>query len=321
MTDDALPELRASDADRERTADLLRHAAGEGRLTMDELDERLDLVYETRTQRELDKLTADVVVPGDAQRVQSRMPVKSGAGGSEWVVSVMSGHDRKGRWRVGRAPEGHQHHGRLERRPQRRRARPSRDTTITVFSLMGGSEIRVPDDVNVVVSDFAFMGGNDAKVGEMLPDPGGPTIHIKLISIMGGSDIQRGRKLCRAERKASSTPRALPGLARAPRGTSSAVIEPIAMRSVVPGGDHRGRRARRAAARGGRTACGRARRRTGAARGRRPGARSRQPGGDQVRAVPQLPAPALERQAPGRQRVQAVGELEAVDSRHVGRQR
>ena len=63
MTDDALPELRASDADREKTADLLRHAAGEGRLTMDELDERLDLVYETRTQRELDKLTADVIVP------------------------------------------------------------------------------------------------------------------------------------------------------------------------------------------------------------------------------------------------------------------
>ena len=93
MTDDALPELRASDADRERTADLLRHAAGEGRLTMDELDERLDLVYETRTQRELDKLTADVVVPGDVQRVQARMPVRSGDG-SAWVVSVMSGHDR-----------------------------------------------------------------------------------------------------------------------------------------------------------------------------------------------------------------------------------
>ena len=53
-----------------------------------------------------------------------------------------------------------------------------------------------------LVSDFAFMGGNDAKVGETLPDPGGPTIHIKLISIMGGSDIQRGRKLSRAERKA-----------------------------------------------------------------------------------------------------------------------
>jgi len=201
VTDDALPELRASDADREHTADLLRHAAGEGRLTMDELDERLDLVYETRTQRELEKLTADVVVPGDAQRVQSRMPVKSGGGGSEWVVSVMSGHDRKGRWRVGRHLKVISIMGGSNVDLNDAELTEA-ETTITVFSLMGGSEIRVPDNVNVVVSDFAFMGGNDAKVGEMLPDPGGPTIHIKLISIMGGSDIQRGRKLSRAERKA-----------------------------------------------------------------------------------------------------------------------
>jgi len=201
VTDDALPELRASDADRERTADLLRHAAGEGRLTMDELDERLDLVYETRTQRELDKLTADVVVPGDAQRIQSRMPVKSGGGGSEWVVSVMSGHDRKGRWRVGRHLKVVNIMGGSSIDLNDAEL-TDRDTTITLFSLMGGGEVRVPEGVNVTVSDFAFMGGNDCKVGEMYPDPGGPTIHIKLISIMGGTEVQRGRKLSRAERKA-----------------------------------------------------------------------------------------------------------------------
>ena len=200
MTDDALPELRASDADRERTADLLRHAAGEGRLTMDELDERLDLVYETRTQRELDKLTADVVVPGDVQRVQARMPVRSGDG-SAWVVSVMSGHDRKGRWRVGKHLKVIDVMGGSNVDLNDAELTDS-ETTITVFSLMGGSEIRVPENVNVVISDFAFMGGNDAKVGEALPDPGGPTIHIKLISIMGGSSVKRGRKLSRQERKA-----------------------------------------------------------------------------------------------------------------------
>ena len=200
MTDDALPELRASDADRERTADLLRHAAGEGRLTMDELDERLDLVYETRTQRELDKLTADVVVPGDVQRVQARMPVRSGDG-SAWVVSVMSGHDRKGRWRVGKHLKVIDVMGGSNVDLNDAELTDS-ETTITVFSLMGGSEIRVPENVNVVISDFAFMGGNDAKVGETLPDPGGPTIHIKLISIMGGSSVKRGRKLSRQERKA-----------------------------------------------------------------------------------------------------------------------
>jgi hypothetical protein len=200
VTDDALPELRASDADREHTADLLRHAMGEGRLTMEELDERLDVVYAARTQRELDKLTADVVVPGDAQRVHARMPVKSG-GGSEWVVSVMSGHDRKGRWRVGKHLKVISVMGGSNVDLNDAELTDA-ETTITVFSLMGGSEIRVPENVNVVISDFAFMGGNDAKVGEMLPDPGGPTIHIKMLSIMGGSDVQRGRKLSRAERKA-----------------------------------------------------------------------------------------------------------------------
>lgn len=201
MTDDALPELRASDTDREHTADLLRHAMGEGRLTMEELDERLDLAYAARTQSELDKLTLDVVVAGDAQRMNARMPVKPGGGGSEWVVSIMSGHDRKGRWRVGRHLKIVSIMGGSSVDLNDAEL-TEKDTTITCFALMGGNEIRVPENVNVVVSDFAFMGGNDSKVGELLPDPGGPTIHIKMISIMGGSDIQRGRKLSRQERKA-----------------------------------------------------------------------------------------------------------------------
>ena len=45
MSDAPHPELRASDADRERAADTLRRAAGVGRLTMDELDERLNAAY------------------------------------------------------------------------------------------------------------------------------------------------------------------------------------------------------------------------------------------------------------------------------------
>ena len=30
------------------------------------------------------------------------MPVRRGEGGSNWLVAIMSGHERKGRWRVGR---------------------------------------------------------------------------------------------------------------------------------------------------------------------------------------------------------------------------
>jgi hypothetical protein len=46
------------------------------------------------------------------------------------------------------------------------------------------------------------MGGNAIKLGDPLPDPGGPTLRIKMFTLMGGSDVKRGRRLTRAERRA-----------------------------------------------------------------------------------------------------------------------
>lgn len=60
MTDPADLGLRASDADREATAQRLHRAAVEGRLEPDELDERLTAAYAARHCSELARLTADV---------------------------------------------------------------------------------------------------------------------------------------------------------------------------------------------------------------------------------------------------------------------
>jgi len=62
MTDgEALsPALRASDAERERTATTLREHTAAGRLTPEELSDRLDAAYEARTVGELDALVADL---------------------------------------------------------------------------------------------------------------------------------------------------------------------------------------------------------------------------------------------------------------------
>ncbi|MFD0507537.1 DUF1707 domain-containing protein [Streptomyces chiangmaiensis] len=53
-------QLRASHADRDRVVDVLRIAAGDGRLTSDELDERLEAALSARTMGELSVLTADL---------------------------------------------------------------------------------------------------------------------------------------------------------------------------------------------------------------------------------------------------------------------
>ena len=55
-----MSELRASDADRERVAERLRAAAGEGRLTAEELEDRLERAFSGRTEGELVPLVADL---------------------------------------------------------------------------------------------------------------------------------------------------------------------------------------------------------------------------------------------------------------------
>jgi muconolactone delta-isomerase len=60
MPDDPRRRLRASDADRDRTAALLREHHAVGRLTAEEFDERLSQVFPARTLGELDELLADL---------------------------------------------------------------------------------------------------------------------------------------------------------------------------------------------------------------------------------------------------------------------
>jgi Domain of unknown function (DUF1707) len=57
------PELRIADADRDRTVELLRTAATEGRLDSDELEERVSRALAARTQGELDALVSDLPAP------------------------------------------------------------------------------------------------------------------------------------------------------------------------------------------------------------------------------------------------------------------
>jgi hypothetical protein len=67
-------DLRASDADRERTVERLRTAALEGRLDSDELEERLAAAYGSRWCSELSALVADVTPP-PAARPPAQPPV------------------------------------------------------------------------------------------------------------------------------------------------------------------------------------------------------------------------------------------------------
>ncbi len=197
------PDLRATDADRERTAERLRLAAGEGQLDVDELDERLAAAYAARTTTDLVPLTADLqeigagAVGAPAGRSFS---VRPGAGGARWLVAIMSGCDRKGRWRLGQQATSLNVMGGADLDLNDVEL-TAPHTVLRVWSVMGGADVRVPEGLDVEVSEFAFMGGNDVQLGSE-PRHGGPVLHLKLVSVMGGTNVRRGRKTPKGEKRA-----------------------------------------------------------------------------------------------------------------------
>lgn len=69
-----MTELLTSDVDRERVAERLRTAAGEGRLTPAELEERLERAFSARTDAELEPLVADLPVAPVRESRRGRRP-------------------------------------------------------------------------------------------------------------------------------------------------------------------------------------------------------------------------------------------------------
>jgi hypothetical protein len=97
-------DLRASHADRDQVAELLRLAAGDGRLSPEELDDRLERALTARTYAELAVLTADLpAAPGAA--IAAVIPGTVSATPKECVrIHVHGGsHQRKGSWVVPKA--------------------------------------------------------------------------------------------------------------------------------------------------------------------------------------------------------------------------
>ena len=150
------PGMRASDADRDRVLEVLRAAAGDGRLTADELDERVEAALSSRTLGELALLTADLVAPPGlpgaamAQAAASRIYQRGG--------SVR----RTGRWVVPRQ---------LELRPSWcdvwldfTRAVITHDTLRIDLNMRGGSLVLLGGPGLVVDADFLRVRYADIKI-------------------------------------------------------------------------------------------------------------------------------------------------------------
>jgi hypothetical protein len=192
----AIPDprhLRASDADRERIANVLREAAGDGRLTMAELDERLDAVYAAKTYAELEPITHDLPATG-AGYVPSTTagpdPARFGAPGtSAGAVAILGGFSRKGNWVVPKTFNAFMllGGGEIDMRDARFE---DREVSIHIVAILGGCEVIVPQDATVRVTGVGILGAfehSDSGGGSA----DGPVITIDGLALLGGVDVKR----------------------------------------------------------------------------------------------------------------------------------
>lgn len=208
MTDDELPELRASDADRERVAEQLRDALAEGRLDMEEFEERLEATYSARTYGELTPITRDL--PGAAASAPISMVKKpvgdgswaarivGGEGSSSWGVAILSGFERKGRWTVPKRFNSFAFMGGGEL-DLREANFADHEVVVNCVAIMGGMNVIVPPGVEVVVRGIGIMGGFDHRESDQADEPGAPRVIVTGFAFWGGVGVER--KLTRAERQ------------------------------------------------------------------------------------------------------------------------
>ncbi|MFC7305168.1 DUF1707 domain-containing protein [Streptomyces monticola] len=186
--------LRASDADRDRTADILREALAEGRLTAEEHSERIGGVYRAKTVAELDPYVADLPgahQPAAAAYATAPLPGTIPTEPDENLVAVFSSSTRKGRWRVGRRTHAYAVFGNVEI-DLTEALFEYKEIVIKAVSVFGNVEIRVPENVSLRGSGSGVFGNFEVDTLEA-SDAQAPVVFVDGFSVLGNIEAKPKR--------------------------------------------------------------------------------------------------------------------------------
>ncbi|WP_274561728.1 DUF1707 SHOCT-like domain-containing protein [Streptomyces spiramyceticus] len=194
----AEPAIRASDADRDRIADILREAMAEGRLTAEEHSERIDSVYRAKTVAELEPLVQDLPAPGVRREPASAAydpQDPSGPVTAENLVAVFSSSTRKGRWRIGRKTNAFALFGSVEI-DLTEALFGQRLTVINVTAIFGNVEVRVPENITLRGSGTGIFGNFEVETLEAA-NPEAPVVVVNGYSVFGNIEAKpkRGKRI------------------------------------------------------------------------------------------------------------------------------
>ena len=188
--------MRVSDADRHKVAEILREAAGDGRIDLDELDERLEATYAAKTYADLVPITVDLPAHHQQHPVaKSPVPkreVLPATTTHNFSLAVMGECKRQGAWLV---PASHTAFALMGgvTLDLRTATFAERDITISANAIMGEVKILVDAGTQVVVSGVPIMGefhqAKDKVAPQLAADS--PVVRIKGIALMASVTVQR----------------------------------------------------------------------------------------------------------------------------------
>ncbi len=189
-------DLRASDADRDRIADLLREALAEGRLTADEHAERVEGVLAAKTVGELEVFIRDLPAAHRRSTVHAFAPSRPTAGAvpadpDDNVVAVFSSAVRKGRWRAGRRIHAYAVFGNVEI-DLSEALFDHQQVVIKAFSVFGNVEVRVPENVSLRGMGGGVLGNFEVHTLDAA-DPEAPVVYVDGWAVLGNVEARPKR--------------------------------------------------------------------------------------------------------------------------------
>ncbi|MEU6283890.1 DUF1707 domain-containing protein [Streptomyces sp. NPDC047028] len=191
-------ELRASDADRDRIADILREALAEGRLTADEHAERVEGVLHAKTVGELEVFIRDLPAAHQAPPAPAYTPVPSrptpGAIPAEAdanVVAVFSSAMRRGRWRAGRRLHAYSVFGSVEI-DLSEAIFEYQQVVIKAVSVFGDVQIRVPENVSLRGTGGGVLGNFEVDTLDSV-ETDAPVIYVEGWAVLGNIEARPKR--------------------------------------------------------------------------------------------------------------------------------
>jgi hypothetical protein len=173
----SVPDVRASDAEREQSLALLREHCAAGRLTLDELAARVDEVHAARTRSDLDAVLRELPAAVTPTR---RRPAR--------LTAAVFGHFvRRGRWRLGRWSWAASVFGDLD--IDIREAQLDRSSaTIVVTALFGNADVYVPEGVETDLTGLPVF-GHCRSWGRETARAGAPILRVRVLGLFGTVDV------------------------------------------------------------------------------------------------------------------------------------